>query len=335
MKSYFGYNFIMTIENIPPLILKPSIRNYLWGGRHLARLANEEPQSSSIPIAEAWVVYEGNLIQNDPFVNLTLSDLTKQYPQSILGPEVARINNNRFPLLIKLLDCAKWLSIQVHPDNNLALELEGPGHSGKTEAWYVLGANNDAQLIAGTRPGITAQQLEIAIRNGTILDVIQRHSINRDDAILINAGTIHALGPGTLIYEVQQTSDITYRVYDWDRPLTTGRELHIEKSIAAGKPYSTKPFSTLSSDIISIQSLIKSDFFQLEKCFGSKTPSIHSTNGISFHTITIINGQLDFSADKFHHKLELFDTILIPASIGKYQLTGEFQALKARTNLET
>ena len=319
----------MESTSIPPLILKPSIRNYIWGGRHLARLAGEEPLSNPTPIAEAWVIYEENLIQNDPFSNLTLSELTAKFPQSILGSELARKNNNRFPLLIKLLDCEKWLSIQVHPDNDLAQKLEGPGHFGKTEAWYVLDAKKDAQLIAGTRKGISAQQLGIAIRNGNILDVIERYPIKRDDAILINAGTIHALGPGSLIYEVQQTSDITYRVYDWDRPLTAGRELHIEKSIAAGKPIVTKPFSTIIGDQLSNQALITSEFFQLEKCFGSNTTMTLSTKGLSFHTITVINGQVDLITAKFRYTLDMFDTFLIPASIGEYQLSGVFQVLKA------
>lgn len=315
---------------LPPIILKPTFRNYIWGGRHLAKLAGEDLQNDSSPIAEAWVIFEDNLILNNSFKDMRLKDLTSKFPHALLGSEVAQKTHNRFPLLIKLLDCAEWLSIQVHPDDQLAIELEGPGHSGKTEAWYVLDAGPDAQLIAGTRPGINNRQLEIAIRNGTILDVVQRHNIKPDDAVLIEAGTIHALGPGALIYEIQQSSDITYRVFDWDRPAKAGRELHIEKSIAAGRAKTTRPIhSKQIAPQSAHQSLIKSDYFSLEKIFSSGKKIQLSTLELSFHVLTLISGQAEIFTANFHQELGIFESVLIPASTGAYQISGDFQILKA------
>ena len=318
---------------LPPIVLKPAFRNYIWGGRHLAKLAGEDPQNGKTPIAEAWVIYEDNLILNKSFNNLSLKELTSKYPQDLLGYDVAEKTHNQFPLLIKLLDSAEWLSVQVHPDDQLAVELEGPDHSGKTEAWYVLDASPDAQLIAGTRSGITEKQLEVAIRNGTILDVVQRHNIKPGDAILVEAGTIHALGPGALIYEIQQSSDITYRVFDWDRPAKAGRELHIEKSIAAVRANTTELLHSIQdAHQDKIQSLIKSDYFSLEKIISSGKELQLSTLELSFHALTLIGGQAEIFTSDFHQELNMFESVLIPASTGTYQISGDFQLLKAQAN---
>ena len=121
------------------------------------------------------------------------------------------------------------------------MRLEGPGYFGKTEAWHVLDAAPGAQLIAGMRPGTTAAALAAAIRDGTILDCVQYQAVRAGDTVFMPARTIHALGPGLLIYEVQQTSDLTYRVFDWNRPATPGRALHIEKSLAVADPSAAAP----------------------------------------------------------------------------------------------
>ncbi len=127
-----------------------------------------------------------------------------------MGANTVAHTGTRFPLLIKILDCAQWLSLQVHPDDEAAERLEGPGYFGKTEAWHVLDAAPGAQLIAGMRPDTTAEALAAAIRDGTILDFVQYQDVRAGDTVFMPARTIHTLGPGLLIYEVQQTSDLTY-----------------------------------------------------------------------------------------------------------------------------
>ena len=209
------------------LQLVPEYRDYVWGGQRLrpGRLT-----------AEAWVVYEGDRIASGPLAGRTLAEVAAGDPAGLLGERAVRRTGTRFPLLIKILDCAQWLSLQVHPDDECAVRLEGPGHFGKTEAWHVLDAGPGSQIIAGMRPETTAEALAQAIRGGTILDWVQYQEVRPGDTVFMPTRTIHAYGPGLLLYEVQQTSDITYRVFDWNRPMTRGRILHIDKSLAVADP---------------------------------------------------------------------------------------------------
>jgi mannose-6-phosphate isomerase len=135
-----------------------------------------------------------------------------------------------------LLDCNEWLSVQVHPDDALAAELEGPGHFGKTEAWHILRAEPGARIISGLLPGTTSEEMARAIRDGTIAGMAEYMPLQQGDTVLTRARTIHALGPGLFVYEVQQTSDFTYRIYDWGRPQGAGRVLHVEQAIRASDP---------------------------------------------------------------------------------------------------
>jgi len=197
------------------LKLAPSYRDYVWGGEKL--------RPGHYPTAEAWVVWEGDVIEAGTLAGKTLGQLATEFGAALLGTKPVSRTGTRFPLLIKLLDCAQWLSLQVHPDDQLAVELEGPNQFGKTEAWHVLDAEPDAKLVAGLKPNIASELLADSIRNGTITEHLQYKDIKPGETVFMPAGTLHALGPGLLIYEVQQTSDWTYRVYDWGRPACTSK----------------------------------------------------------------------------------------------------------------
>ena len=186
------------------------------------------------------------------------------YGSELVGNGSESQKTKKFPLLVKLLDCHQWLSIQVHPNDQQAVQLEGLDFSGKTEGWFVLDAEAGAQLIAGVKPDIDKLELEKSIRNGDLIDKLQHHQISKNDSIFIPAGTIHALGPGSIIYEIQQNSDVTYRVYDWDRPATAGRQLHIDKSIEVSDPKLKVHLQKFNED--SLTNLIKifsCDYFDL------------------------------------------------------------------------
>ena len=143
----------------------------------------------------------------------------------------------RFPLLVKLLDPAGWLSVQVHPDDALAHRLGGPDAVGKAEAWYVIEADPDAELLVGVRPSVREADLREAMRRGAATtDLLARQAVAAGDAVMIPPGTLHAVGPGVLLYEVQQPSDLTYRVDDWGRPATPDRPLHTAEALAAVAP---------------------------------------------------------------------------------------------------
>jgi len=300
----------MNIESF--LKLTPSYRDYVWGGDRL------RPGHS--PTAEAWVVWENDVVESGNFSGQTLGELAGQFGNALLGTQSTARTGKRFPLLIKLLDCAQWLSLQVHPDDKLAIELEGPGQFGKTEAWHILDSNPGAKLIAGLEPNTSEDVLARSIRNGTVIDHVHYAAVVKGDSILMPAGTLHALGPGLLVYEVQETSDWTYRVYDWGRPATDNRPLHIDKSIRAAKADSKAPIlpqPALGDGVR--ETLIQCSYFTLEILSTSSRIIELDTRGESFHAITVIKGNGILQAG--HLKLELgkFQTALVPAAIGKYQ----------------
>lgn len=311
---------------ISPLRLEPEYHKRVWGGRHLKPGSDE-------PVGEAWIVHEGNKVASGPFSGCTLAEIAEEQGEDLLGTRVVERTGSRFPLLIKLLDCAEWLSLQVHPNNEQALKLEGPGHCGKTEAWHVLGAEPGARLISGLKPGTLPEDLEAAIRRGTIVELAQYMAVQRGDTVMTHAGTVHALGPGLLIYEVQQTSDITYRIYDWDRPAHAGRELHIEQSVAVSDANRTGEMYRQERPLKDGEehSLTCCEFFSLALLSAEKELIHQDTAGQTFHALTVIEGETRVVGQGWVEQLGLYDTLLLPASTGQYTVKplGKFQALKA------
>lgn len=308
------------------LCLVPEYRERVWGGKHL------KPHNDGKPVGEAWIVYERNRVASGPREGRTLEELSEEYGAKLLGRRVVRQTGNRFPLLIKLLDCAEWLSVQVHPNDKQAIELEGPGNYGKTEAWHVLDADPEAQIIAGIRPGTSHETLAGAIRNGKIVDVARYLPMHEGDTLLTRAGTVHALGPGLLIYEAQQSSDITYRIFDWDRPQDGGRKLHIEQAIAVSDPGSrlefepAKPFADGEC-----RDLTRCEYFNLQK-LGARSRTVNmDTKGETFHAITCIGGKLILRGEGWSQSLDQYETALIPAALGEYEVhpETEYRALVA------
>lgn len=300
----------MTLNSF--LKLTPSYRDYVWGGERL--------RPGHYPTAEAWVVWEGDVIESGPLAGKTLGETAEEYGTALLGERATSRTGTRFPLLIKLLDCAQWLSLQVHPDNKLAVELEGPGQFGKTEAWYILDTEQNAKLIAGLKPNTSPEELAESIRNGTVIEHVQYVNIRQGDTVFMPAGTLHALGPGLLVYEVQQTSDWTYRVYDWGRPATEKRPLHIEKSIRATRADFTAPITPRPATGDGTRhALLESEFFTLELLSGTSQPIDLDTAGESFHAITVIEGKALLRTGQEQVELEKFQTAVIPAQAGTYQ----------------
>jgi mannose-6-phosphate isomerase len=319
------------LKNIPSLLtFTPAIRNYVWGGRALLSLAGLDAEKNDKPIAEVWALYEDNPVNNGIFAGRILAELVAEYPNEILGTHVVAQGNKRFPLLIKLLDCALWLSLQVHPNDEQAWQLEGPQFMGKTEAWHILNAQSDSQLIAGIKPNTSTEALHAAIGNEAILDLVEYHHVQTNNTIFMSAGTIHALGPGLLVYEVQQTSDLTYRVFDWNRPQTNGRVLHIEKSIAVTNPQLQGQITRQCDSGSVVVSLAHCPYFHLEML---SAPQKRDTHGESFHALTVISGQARISTMESNVRLRKFDTILVSAVCGSYRLDGDFQILCSSVSL--
>jgi mannose-6-phosphate isomerase len=266
------------------------------------------------------VVWEEDQIESGPLAGRTLGEAATEFGEGLLGTKALRHTGTRFPLLIKLLDCAQWLSLQVHPNDEQAAELEGAGQFGKTEAWHILEAKPNATLIAGLKPDTSEETLANSIRDGSILEHLQYAEVKAGDTVFMPAGTLHALGPGLLVYEVQQTSNWTYRVYDWGRPQTEARPLHIENSIRVTRADFETPIIPMPEcEDGSPERLIQCEYFTLEILCASTETIVLDTKGESFHAITLIEGQAILRAGDERLELDTFQTAVIPASTGSYQ----------------
>ena len=236
-----------------PFILQPSGKDYLWGGQ---RLNTEfEKQIDLDPLAETWECSthpDGpSIVKTGGFKGQTLSKVISDNPQ-FLG---ARHSEDKaLPILIKFIDAKSDLSVQVHPDDEYAFVYEG-GQLGKTEMWYVLDAVKDAHLVYGLKKDCTKEQIRESIEKGKLSNLLQSVKVNKDDLFFIEAGTIHAIGAGCLIAEIQENSNLTYRLYDYDRVGKDGkkRELHISEFLLSKTPHSFSIFRCFSNYFISIK----------------------------------------------------------------------------------
>ncbi len=208
-----------------PLLMQPTFDPRPWGTLDLSPIYPNHKFEQKI--GEAWLTGDDCNVTNGPLAGQTLSQLSKQYQRELVGDAVC--DPSRFPLLVKFLFPHEKLSVQVHPDDEQARRVGEPW--GKTECWYVAHAKAGAQIALGMKPGVAAAQLERAIHEKRAEDLLNWINIYTGDMIYVSGGTVHTLGPGSVIVETQQQSDMTYRLYDYGRP----RELHLEKGIAAVK----------------------------------------------------------------------------------------------------
>ena len=220
---------------LSPLSFRPIFKPALWGGTGLRPMFGAAP--SDQPTGEAWVLADvgddSSVVADGPLAGASLRQLMQDRAAELLGPD--RPAGGRFPLLLKFIQARQPLSVQVHPTDDLARGLENPEAVGKTEAWVVLDADPGAELYAGLAPGTTAADFRKAVDRGNVGGLLRAHPAAVGDCYFLPAGTVHAIGGGLLLFEVQQPSDLTYRLYDWNRvdPKTgRPRELHIEKGLA-------------------------------------------------------------------------------------------------------
>jgi mannose-6-phosphate isomerase len=219
-----------------PLRFEPIFKHNLWGGRRLPAFLNRTPPHDD-PIGEAWVLSDvdgsQSRVADGPLEGTTLRSLLATDPARLVGNAPAP--QGKFPLLLKFIDARQELSVQVHPDDERAAKL-GPGYFGKTEAWVILDrCETTSRIYAGFKEGMTADRFRAALAAKTVPATLHSFTPSPGDCVFLEAGTVHAIGANILLFEVQQTSDITYRLYDWDRvDAKTGRarDLHVEDSLA-------------------------------------------------------------------------------------------------------
>ena len=218
-----------------PLRFEPIYQYRLWGGRRLAGLL-AAPLPGDGPIGEAWILSDRDdhpsQVADGPLKGRTIAQLMKQCPEQLMGRLAGRFP--RFPLLLKFLDAREMLSVQVHP-SDAHKDLLPAGESGKTEAWVVLEAGAESRIYVGLKPGTTADNLRSALTNGTVAEHIASFTPKAGDGVFIPAGTVHTLGGGVVVFEVQQNSDVTFRLYDWNHvDAKTGhpRALQVDQALA-------------------------------------------------------------------------------------------------------
>ena len=271
-----------------PTILRPipDLRERVWGGRRLG-----PPRGA--PIGEAWVAGPSNVVADGPDEGRTLADIAARDGAAFVGRNAGARTGDRFPLLVKLLDPAAWLSVQVHPDDETALRLEGPEAIGKAEAWYVLDAIPGSEVLAGVRAGVpeSAVRAAIAAGSGSLPPLLVRHRARAGDTIPIPAGTLHAVGPGVFLYEVQQPSDVTYRCDDWGRPATPERPLHVAEALSSVRPTSRSRIR--HAPTADRATVVEFEEFILEQVVvGPDHPATLNPAGASIHVVTALDGPI-------------------------------------------
>jgi len=251
-----------------PLTFQPIFKERVWGGRNLASLYRKQ-LPADVPIGESWEITdrpEGvSVITNGPLAGKDLHWLMAHHAEELLGP--AKSQSGRFPLLVKLLDAQDDLSLQVHPPAEVAAKLGGEP---KTEMWYVAQATPTAQIYVGLKNGVTREEFERKVRDGSVADCFHRHTVQAGDAMFLPSGRVHAIGAGSVLFEIQQNSDTTYRVFDWNRVGLEGkpRDLHIEQAMASINFNDFEPAkvvtSSSASKSLSRRSLVDHELFSVD-----------------------------------------------------------------------
>lgn len=313
------------MSQIYPMLLEPALHTRVWGGRRLeTELGKVLPTSE--PYGESWELHDSAHIANGAHAGHTLGEVLDKLGAALVGEGFKP--DEGFPLLAKLLDAADWLSIQVHPNDAQAAQLEGDPR-GKTEAWLILAAEAGARLVIGVRHGTTREQFAQAIRDNTLENHLVYADVKVGDLLYIPAGTVHAIGPGLLIYEIQQSSDVTYRLYDWGRLGLDGkpRALHIEKGVTVSN-IDTLP--TVQSVIPANDTpIIDGEYFiTYWHALTGETLKL-DTRGQHFHALTVTDGTLTIQSG--NHTVMLFkgQSALIPSALGMYTISGTGQVIRS------
>jgi mannose-6-phosphate isomerase len=308
-----------------PLKFEPILKEKIWGGDKLKTFLKKNSHKDHI--GESWEISgvkdNVSVIANGELRGMSLKDVLNNYPEEILGTKINKMFGTDFPLLIKFIDAKKDLSIQLHPDDALAKERHNS--FGKTEMWYVMQADKDSNLIVGFNQVMERTAYLDHLKNKTLTETLNFDKVSEGDAYFIEAGRIHAIGSGVLLAEIQQTSDITYRVYDWDRVDENGneRELHNDIAIDAFNFDLKDDFRIDYSKNINVSNeMVSCPFFTtnfINLIGQTEKPNNHG----SFVIYMCVEGNCVVTNHYFNEALEKGETLLMPAAIDNYTIEGE------------
>ncbi len=312
-------------KDLYPLKFKPILKEKIWGGSKLNTFLHKDSDSNQV--GESWEIsdVEGDfsIVAKGDLQGKTLRSLIEQYQSELVGKSIYEHFQNKFPLLIKFIDAKENLSVQLHPDDVLAKKRHNS--FGKTEMWYIMQADEGAKLTVGFNQKITKEEYDKRIDDLSIEEVMDQHIVSEGDSFFINAGRIHAIGGGVLLAEIQQTSDVTYRVYDYNRKDDEGnlRDLHVKESREVLDFETTQDFkleydrsATNTPQVVKHHTYFKTEWVKLTKPY-----SIARTD--SFTIIIVVSGSLNFSDGEVEGSLNAGETLLIPAASAEVTLDAE------------
>lgn len=308
-----------------PLKFEPILKKKVWGGDKLNQLFNKKEKDH---IGESWEIsgvdQNISLVANGELKDKELNWLIENYKEKLLGQEVYKQYGDTFPLLFKFIDARETLSVQVHPDDKLAA---GRHESfGKTEMWYILDSDKGAELVVGFKKDSNQIEYLQALSDKKIMSLLHSEEVQKGDAYVIKPGTVHAIGAGVLLAEIQQTSDITYRIYDWDRPDIDGnmRQLHTEEALDA-IDFSKSDAKLEYNEQINIPVLVgKTKYFVVNKLSLSR-PFVRNLDfANSFKVYMCIEGKATIESNGFSDRIQTGESILIPSQLSeiKFHTSG-------------
>lgn len=315
-----------------PLKFKPLLKERIWGGSDLRNRAGVRTKAD-VPIGESWeisgfedemsVVAEGRLKGN------SIGELTEVFMGELVGDKVYEAFGCEFPLLVKYIDAQDMLSVQVHPGNALAARLHGAW--GKSEMWYITECEEDAEILVGFKEGTTPEKFAAALTNGTITDLLNRYTVHKGDAFYIPAGTVHCICGGIKLVEIQQTSDITYRIYDWERADNKGRmrELNPELALQAIRFEADVEYDcTQAPRVGEVVELVDCSHFttNLVSVEGCYTRDLTWLNSFVIYICTEGSGKLSYSAGTV--EVQKGDVYLVPAIEQNVRFEGNLSLLE-------
>lgn len=318
-----------------PIRLAASLHETIWGGQRLGSDGWKQLPSPEIKIGEAWETEISTVAQNGPYKGKTLGALVDELGVALLGEQSIAVFGKRFPLLAKFIDANAQLSVQVHPDDNFAAQFEG-GKLGKTEFWYILSAEPGATIVHGFKQPTTSADVQRAIAQATLEELLHEEEVAAGDVIFVPAGTVHAIGSGIMLYELQEYSDITYRMYDYGRLTSAGipRELHVQRSLdvshyRVSHNVKVKPVQLPGGENFTQRCLVACRYFvSREIILGQNIDSpgyMKDQTRRSCIILSSLGAELQVRyGDNFAYaeRLTPGQTMLLPAALGAYCLEG-------------
>ncbi len=319
------------MKTVHPILLEASFHETIWGGQRLEREGWKRLPRADIAIGEAWETEINTIARNEPYAGKTLGVLVEELGEALLGEQAICVFGQRFPLLAKFIDANAKLSVQVHPDDRYAAEHEG-GKLGKTEFWYILAAEPGATIVHGFKFPTSRTEVRRAIEEVRLEELLHEETVCAGDVIFVPAGTVHAIGSGVLLYELQEYSDITYRMYDYGRLTAAGtpRELHVERSLdVAHYDISPKvkmqPVLLAGGEQYEERCLVACRYFLTrELAFGTDGYTKGKTGG-SCIILTSLGAEVQVAYGPSlsrSERLSRGQTMVLPAALGDYAIAG-------------